>query len=99
MRRVAGSVVLALGALLVPAAALACPTCVSSAFGDRTYNWAYLGLLVMPFLLTAVVGAIVAWSAGVRLRRPAWLLASQFSRRAGDAPAAEASRTPAKETT
>ena len=93
------AVVVALGVLLVPGVALACPTCVSSAFGDRTYNWAYLGLLVMPFLLTAVVGAIVAWSAGVRPRRPPWRAAPQFSGRAGDGPAAGASPTPAKETT
>jgi hypothetical protein len=98
MRRLALVVVVALGVLLGPGAALACPTCVSSAFGDRTYNWAYLGLLVMPFVLTAVVGAIVAWSAGVRPRRPAWR-ATPLSGRAGDAPAAEASRTPLKERT
>ena len=68
MRRAAVSTLLVvLGVVLAPAAALACPTCVSSAFGDRTYNWAYLGLLVMPFVLTAVVGAIIAWSAGARL--------------------------------
>jgi hypothetical protein len=100
MRRgLAAAVVLALGLVLVPAVALACPTCVSSAFGDRTYNWAYLGLLVMPFVVTAVVGAIIAWSAGVRPRRPAWLAASLFSGRAGKGPAGGTSRTPVKETT
>ena len=93
------TVLVTLGVVLAPAAALACPTCVSSAFGDRTYNWAYLGLLVMPFVLTAVVGAIVAWSAGARLRPPAWRAASLFSGRAGKAPAADASGTPLKETT
>jgi hypothetical protein len=100
MRRpVVSAVLVALGAVLTPAAALACPTCVSSAFGDRTYNWAYLGLLVMPFVLTAVVGAIVAWSAGARLRLPAWRAASLFSGRAGKTPPAGASGTPLKETT
>jgi hypothetical protein len=72
MTRWAATLVVALAVLVAPAAALACPTCVSSAFGDRTYNWGYLGLLLMPFVLTAVVGAIVAWSAGVRVSRPAW---------------------------
>ena len=47
------AILLALGLVLVPAAALACASCVSSAFGDRTYNWAYLTLLLMPFLLAA----------------------------------------------
>lgn len=83
MIRLARALPVVLGVLLVPAAALACPTCVSSAFGDRTYNWAYVGLLVMPFVLTAVVGAILAWSAGVRPRWPAWRAASLFSGRAG----------------
>jgi hypothetical protein len=49
---------------VTPAAGLACATCVSSAFGDRTYNWAYLGLIIMPFALTAVVGFIVAYARG-----------------------------------
>jgi hypothetical protein len=52
--------------ILLPEMASACATCVSSAFGDRTYNWAYLGLLVMPFALTAVVGGIVAVRMGWR---------------------------------
>jgi len=52
--------------VLLPEMAAACATCVSSAFGDRTYNWAYLGLIVMPFALTAVVGIIVAVRMGWR---------------------------------
>ena len=86
MRRLARALPAGLAAVLAPASVFACATCVSSAFGDRTYNWAYLGLLVMPFLITAVVGAIVAWSAGVRPRRPAWLPASLLSGRAGAPP-------------
>jgi hypothetical protein len=54
--------------VLLPEVAAACPTCVSSAFGDRSYNWAYLGLVLMPFTLTAVVGVIVAVRMGWRPR-------------------------------
>jgi hypothetical protein len=61
-----GLLVIAL--LLAPEAALACPTCVSSAFGDRSFNWAYLGLIAAPFLLTGTIGGILAWSAGYRPR-------------------------------
>lgn len=85
------ALLLALGGVATPATALACATCVSSAFGDRTYNWAYLGLLAMPFLLAAVVGVVIAWSAGVRP-------ASLFSGR-GDAVPAPGHRTSVKETT
>jgi hypothetical protein len=72
VRRWAIATGLALGALL-PRAAAACPTCISSAYGDRTYNWAYIGLLLMPFLVAVVIAGILAWSAGyldrARLRR------------------------------
>ena len=54
--------VLALAAM--PSPALACATCIASPFGDRTYNWAYLGLLALPFVLLAVVGGILAYHAG-----------------------------------
>lgn len=57
--------------VLLPDLAAACPTCVSSAFGDRSYNWAYLGLVLMPFTLTAVVGGIIAVRMGWRPRTTA----------------------------
>ena len=78
--------------VLLPAVAAACATCVSSAFGDRSYNWAYLGLLVMPFALTAVVGVIIAVRMGWRPRTTvtAWFgeisLFSDRSTRREDAP-------------
>jgi hypothetical protein len=48
--------------------AAACATCVSSAYGDRTYSWAYGGLLLAPFVVAVVVGAVLSWNAGYRLR-------------------------------
>jgi hypothetical protein len=72
--------------VLLPAVAAACATCVSSAFGDRSYNWAYLGLVLMPFALTAVVGVLIAvrmgWRPRVRQRLTtvkAWLDRSRLS--------------------
>ncbi|HEY7650901.1 MAG TPA: hypothetical protein VID04_18030 [Methylomirabilota bacterium] len=50
--------VAALALLVRPDVAAACATCVASAYGDRTYNWAFLGLVLMPFVLTATVGGI-----------------------------------------
>jgi hypothetical protein len=54
-------VALALASLvaLLPRIAAACATCVSSAFGDQTYNWPYFGLIVMPFVVTGVLGAVL----------------------------------------
>lgn len=42
-----------------PGAALACATCAASAFGDRTFNWAFLALMAMPFVVAGVIGAII----------------------------------------
>jgi hypothetical protein len=59
---------LALVGALAPRIAAACAACVSSPYGDRTFNWAYGGLLIAPFLLAVVVGGVLSWSAGYRLR-------------------------------
>jgi hypothetical protein len=47
---------------------IACATCVSSAYGDRGFNWGYSGLLLAPFLVMVVVGGVLSWNAGYRLR-------------------------------
>jgi hypothetical protein len=49
----------ALTLVLAPGAAEACATCISSAYGDRTYNLAYLGLLLAPFVLAIAIGGIL----------------------------------------
>jgi hypothetical protein len=59
---------LALAGALAPRIAAACAACVSSAYGDRTFNWAYGGLLIAPFLVAIVVGGVLSWNAGYRLR-------------------------------
>ena len=55
--RLASLVALAL--VLLPRLAAACATCLSSPYGDRTYNWAFLGLLLMPFVTAAVIGGVL----------------------------------------
>ena len=44
--------------------AWACASCLASAYGDRTFNWAMLGLILMPF----AVGAVIAGVLWARLR-------------------------------
>ena len=46
--------------LLVPRAATACATCVASAYGDRTFNWAFLGLILMPFVVGLGIAGVLA---------------------------------------
>jgi hypothetical protein len=60
----AGSVLAVLVLAATPAPALACATCIASPFGDRTYGWAQLGLLTLPFVLLAVVVGLFAYHAG-----------------------------------
>ncbi len=74
--------------LLLPAPALACASCIASAYGDRTFNWAFLGLLLMPFLVGGVIAAMFA------LR---WAEARHRAAAAGDLLGAPGS--PNKETT
>jgi len=59
---------LVLAGALAPRIAAACAACVSSAYGDRTFNWAYGGLLIAPFVVAVVVGGVLSWNAGYRLR-------------------------------
>jgi hypothetical protein len=62
------AMMVALAGALAPRMAAACASCVSSAYGDRGFNWGYGGLLIAPFLLMIVVGAVLSWNAGYRLR-------------------------------
>jgi hypothetical protein len=59
---------LALAGALAPQTVAACTACVSSAYGDRTFNWAYGGLLLAPFVVALVIGTVLTWNAGYRLR-------------------------------
>jgi hypothetical protein len=53
--------VAALLLVAVPAVAEACATCISSAYGDRTYNLAFWGLLAMPFVVAAAIGGVLLY--------------------------------------
>ena len=53
---------------LTPRSALACATCIASPFGDQTYTWPYLGLILLPFGLIAAIVGILGYHAGYRPR-------------------------------
>jgi len=46
-----------------PGVVEACASCLSSPYGDRTYNWAFLGLLLMPFLVAAGIAGVLLYHA------------------------------------
>jgi hypothetical protein len=48
-------------ATLAPGPAWACTWCVSSAFGDRSFNWPYLGLILAPFGVSLAIAGVLAW--------------------------------------
>lgn len=55
---------IALALLLLPAAAEACASCIASAYGDRTYNWPYVFLILLPFAVGAVIGGVLLRASG-----------------------------------
>ncbi len=57
----------ALALVAVPRPALACATCIGSAFGDRGFNWAFVLLMLTPLAVAAVVAGVLACVLG---RRP-----------------------------
>lgn len=48
-----------LGTMLLPAMAEACATCIASPFGDRSYNWPYLILILVPFAVGTVIVTVL----------------------------------------
>jgi hypothetical protein len=71
-----GSAVLAV--LLTPGLARACASCISTPFGDQTYTWPYLGLILLPFALMAAVVGVLAYHTGYGPRRLQRWLAARF---------------------
>jgi peptidoglycan/LPS O-acetylase OafA/YrhL len=102
-------VAVALWIVLAPSVALACPGCVASPYGDRTFGWAYLILYAAPFFVASAIAGALAYS--LRSRRPgpagAWLGLGLLGRRPRPGPGASAGETlalrrpqgPDKETT
>jgi hypothetical protein len=68
-----------LALLSTPHPLLACATCIASPFGDRTYNWAYLGLLALPFALVAAVVGIFVYHGDYGPRAIVRRLAARFA--------------------
>jgi len=59
--------------VLAPETALACASCAWSAFGDRSYNWAFVGMLVLPFVVVGVIGGLIVRE----VRRAQWQCEAQ----------------------
>lgn len=54
--------------LALPDLALACATCISSPYGDRSYNLAYIGLILTPFAVGLVIAGVFTGCWWVRRR-------------------------------
>ncbi|MGH7393648.1 MAG: hypothetical protein ACREM3_29965 [Candidatus Rokuibacteriota bacterium] len=55
------AILVAVTMLALPSIAAACPSCLSSAYGDRTFNWAFLGMIAMPFVVAAAIGGTLLY--------------------------------------
>jgi hypothetical protein len=58
-----GALVVGFGtpAALAPDSALACATCTSSAFGDLSFTWPHLALLLLPLVVTGGIGGVIVY--------------------------------------
>ena len=66
--------------------ALACAVCIGSAFGDRSYSWPYIGLILMPFVVAAAVIGVLAWHFGWRPRHLVTRVTAALGRTEGATP-------------
>ena len=64
---------------LAPSSAWACASCISTPFGDQTYTWPYLGLILLPFGLIAAIVGILGYHAGYRPRTLVRRLVARFA--------------------
>ena len=64
---------------LAPSSAWACASCISTPFGDQTYTWPYLGLILLPFGLIAAIVGILGYRAGYRPRTLVRRLVAHFA--------------------
>jgi hypothetical protein len=69
---VRGAALVALLLTVTPAAADACASCIASAYGDRTFNWAFVTLILMPFGIAAVIGGVLAYAQRRHRRQARW---------------------------
>jgi hypothetical protein len=51
---------------LVPAVAEACAVCLDSAYGDRSFNWAFVLFMLAPFVVAAALVGVLVWLHGTR---------------------------------
>lgn len=50
----------ALALTLLPRSAAACAVCLDSAFGNRSFNWAFVLFMLTPFAVAAGLGVALA---------------------------------------
>jgi len=78
---------------------LACAVCLGSAFGDRSYSWPYIGLILMPFVVAGAVLGVVGWYAGWRVSDLTGRLRARLASLAGPAASGDPSPRSHTETT
>ena len=54
--------ILGLSLALCPGVASACAVCLDSAYGDRGFNAAFVGLMLAPFAVVGGFAGVIAWS-------------------------------------
>ena len=79
----------ALALALSPTIVEACAVCLDSAYGNRSFNGAFVFLMLMPFAVAAGLVGVLAWRLGAGGVAPSAPQANESSEVAGESSRAE----------
>jgi hypothetical protein len=82
-------IVAALTLALAPTIVEACASCLDSASGNRSFNGAFVFLMLMPFAVAAVLVGVLAWGLGAGRAAPSASQPNEPSEAAGEGARAE----------
>jgi hypothetical protein len=85
---------LALTLVLLPTMVEACAVCLDSAYGDRSFNWAFALFMVTPLAVACGLAGVLARQLGVRRVASSARCANESSEGAGEGSGAERQASP-----
>lgn len=87
-------IIAALTLALLPTMVEACAVCLGSAYGDRSFNWAFALFMLTPFAVAAALAGVLARQLGLRRVALSARCANEFSEGAGEGSRAERQASP-----
>ncbi len=87
-------IIAALTLAFFPTVVEACAVCLDSAYGDRSFNWAFVLFMLTPFAVAAALAGVLARQLGVRRGALSARCANGSSEGAGEGSRAERQASP-----